>query len=240
MDVSNIVRATVTVVPAVKPYLKGKALAFVWNIDPAFKTEEYFQSTVEHLIQQVYGGNMGGEFVDIMQSLITGQLTDAVNQAWSDDGNTDELPDYLNELLNQSISDNTDFDLIYGLYKDTVDARVDQSGTDDLMNRADMWAHQWDATYNSATLAINTNTGGKGQWVKGQTEKGCDTCARLDGIVAYFSEWDQLGVHPQGYPNDKLECEGGGPANNCDCEIQPTDQRRSPDALTTIMNIVER
>ena len=53
-------------VPTVKPHLTGKALCFTWNINPAYKTAEYFEAVVEHLISQVYNGNMGGEFIDIM------------------------------------------------------------------------------------------------------------------------------------------------------------------------------
>jgi hypothetical protein len=82
--------------------------------------------------------------------------------------------------------------------------------------------------------------GGNFVWKKGHTEKGCRTCAALNGIVLSARAWQELDVHPRGYPNPKLECEGGGPVNNCDCELVPTDKRRSPKAYNTVLNIINR
>jgi hypothetical protein len=53
-------------------------------------------------------------------------------------------------------------------------------------------------------------------------------------------EWQELDVHPRGYPNPGLECQGGGPANHCDCTLEPTDGRRSPKAYNTVLNIVSK
>ena len=236
MDTSALIRTIVDIIPTVRPHLTGKALAFVFNLDSEYKTESFFRGTVEHLVKQVYGGYMSGEFSDIMDNLISGQIADAYQQAWEDDGNTEALPIYLLEAEQAFVTDQWKY--VEGFYRAIVDARVDGTPIEPLLERAQMWAGQWTTAYESATLAIHTQTGGRGQWIKGQTELGCRICDQLDGIVAYFSEWEQLGVHPRGFPNPLLGCGGGGPSNNCDCEIKQTDQRRSPNAFQKISSIV--
>jgi hypothetical protein len=54
----------------------------------------------------------------------------------------------------------------------------------------------------------------------GATEKHCETCAGLAGVVATAKDWEELfaqGIEPQG---DKLMCGGW----QCDCEIVITDE----------------
>jgi hypothetical protein len=149
---------------------------------------------------------------------------------------TEAMPDYLQQAYQEDVVNQQDF--VQQFYNDIIDARVDNTPIDPLMARAELWANQWDAAFNKAELLINTHEGGVLEWHKGNTENGCDTCANLDGIRARASTWEELGVHPQGYPNDKLQCGGGGPGNFCDCTLEPTDQRQSPNAYDTIMNAV--
>jgi len=171
-----------------------------------------------------------------MANIISGQLTQAYEQAWADSGGEDEMPEYLTAPLEAAILNQ--YDYVDQYYRDIVDARVDETSVDPLLSRAAQWANQWNAAYENAKLLINTKNGGNLIWRKGETEHGCQTCADLDGIVAWASEWETLGVHPRGYPNSKLECEGGGPANNCDCTLEPTDQRRSAGAYGRIEEII--
>lgn len=231
IDTSSIVRLVVQAIPDVRPHLKGRALAFIFNVDPSYKTQPFFEATVSHLITQVYNGNMGGEFIDIMANLIQGQLTDAYNQAWEDDANALPLPDYLEASLNDAIL--TQYDFVDQLYRDVVDARIDQTGAP--TDRAELWANRWTEGYNEAKHLIAVQMGYKEMWEFGATETHCPTCEGLVGIVAYAIEWDSAGVSPQNAPNEMLSCGGW----RCDCKRTQTDQRRSPDALTTIMNIVE-
>jgi len=70
-------------------------------------------------------------------------------------------------------------------------------------------------------------------WVIGETEVSCSTCLALNGIVAYASEWEESGVHPQGPQNGALACGGW----NCDCSLDTTNARRTRDALGRIMDI---
>lgn len=230
----SIIRSTVKAFPAVVPHLKGWARWVAFAAGREYKTYDYFLQQLERLIRSVYAGNLGGEFIDVIANLISGQIYQAVNQAWLDSGMDGELPDYLSQLADSIILGQ--YDHVDQLYRDIVDARVDGTPIDPLLARAPLWANRWNEAYNQALQAITAEMGGRMIWKMGPTEKHCGTCAPLDGIVAFASEWEELGVHPQGGPNDALECGGW----NCLCELLPTEQRRSPDAYGRIMNIVTR
>lgn len=202
-------------------------------VEPApYKSYEFFRSAIIGLVEGVYQGFIGGQFIDTLANLISGQLTDAYMRAWADDGNFGELPDYLQTSLENAILQQ--YDYVDQFYRDIVDARVDGTSIAPLLLRADLWANRWTESYNDATRIIAEQNGGKLIWKLGETEQHCTTCSALNGIVAYAREWNELGVHPQGGPNDLLTCGGW----QCDCSLSPTDKRRSPKAFNTIMNIV--
>lgn len=207
---------------------------------PAWKTTDYFLATLTRAVRDVYNGLIGGDFVDILGSLIKGQVRQAYNKAWTDDGGDPPMPAWLQDAMEAAQESQANFDFIYNFYKDIIDARVDGTPIDPLLARVPGWANQYDAEYRAAKLLIDTENGGNLMWKKGETEHGCSTCAALDGLVLSATEWETLDVHPRGYPNKKLECEGGGPVNNCDCTLEPTDQRRSPRGFDSVMNIVSK
>lgn len=238
MKLLSYLRKSILLVPAVKPLLKGKA-RFLAYTQIEYKTYEFFLSQITGLVRGVYNNNLGGDFIDIMANLISGQLTQAYQQAFENEGYTDfVLPNYLQESLEEMILDQ--YDHVDQYYRDIVDARIDETLIDPLLARANMWAEQWNVAYKEATQLIRFEGGGNLQWVKGETEHGCSTCERLNGIVMSTREWQELDVHPRGYPNNKLECQGGGPVNNCDCELTPTEKRRSPDAYNRVIDIVTK
>lgn len=257
---SNIYLATIKALihrfPAVVPHLKGKArwiaFAFIDNFpigntvytetnplgftirDTSYKTVEYFESELTRMVTNVYEGNLGGEFIDILANLISGQLTQAYEQAWADNNGEGDLPDYLTESVESMILNQYDF--VDQFYRDIVDARVDEEPIEPLLARVPLWANRWEEAYNTAILLITSNEGGNLEWQLGETEEHCETCSALNGIVARASEWEQLGVYPQSAPNEKLECGGW----KCDCSLTPTDKRRSPKAFDSIMNAVSK
>lgn len=98
----------------------------------------------------------------------------------------------------------------------------------DANPRLDMWGNRWQDVYNQALVWFGDKI--KLKWIYGPTEH-CETCQRLNGIVAWAREWETADIHPQSH---RLACHG----YNCQCRLEPTKQRRSPRALTTIMNIV--
>jgi len=235
VKLNSLLIQAVKLVPDVLPYLSNKA-RFTLYEPAAYKSFEYMLKQIEGLVKGVYSGNVGGEFIDTMANLISGQLTDAYQVAWKDEGDGGDFPEYLNAPLESEILNQ--YDYVDQFYRDIVDARVDKTPIDPLLTRAGLWANQWNVSYQKALELIRLDGGGNLEWIKGQTEKGCRTCASLDGFVMSAKEWQALDLHPRGYPNSKLECEGGGPVNNCDCELSPTEKRRSPNAYGRIEEIL--
>ena len=200
-------------------------------------------NTIERLVTSVYNGNMGGDFVDIMQSLITGQMTQAYQQAWEDSGETSfSLPDYLQSALQATIIEQADFDFIYGFYQDIINARVDKTPIDPLLARAELWAQRYTEAYNDAVHLMELENGGKEEWVLGDTEQHCWICRSLNGIVMYAHEWEELGIEPQNAPNPILSLSNGDENGcggwRCDCRKQPTDRRRTPKGFNTVLNLI--
>jgi hypothetical protein len=239
--IDELLRATVKTLVARMPELR-KHLAPASRlllIEPVeYKTQDYFLQQLERMVTHVYNDQLGGDFVDVLANLISGQLTQAFRQAWADEDGDGDLPPYLAGALEQMILDQ--YDHVDGFFRDIVDARIDETSIAPLLVRAGMWANQYNAAYQQALELIHKENGGNLVWRKGNTENGCSTCDALDGVVMSAREWDELNVHPRGYPNPLLECQGGGPANNCDCTLEPTDSRRSPKAYNTVLNIVGR
>ena len=222
------IRQVVATFPEVRTYLSGRSR---WTLyKPAvYKTVEYMENAIEGLINGVYNGNIGGQFIDTMANIISGQLTQAYRQAWEDEGMTDYFaPDYLSESLEAMILGQ--YDYVDQFYRDIVDARADGTSVSPLLARAKLWANRWNEAYNEAVRLITLQGGGNLVWEYGDAEH-CNTCLSLNGIVARASEWDTLGVKPQG---EMLECGGW----NCKCALVSTDKRRSPNAYGRIEEIL--
>jgi hypothetical protein len=235
---SSTVRAIVARFPAVRGYLTPRARLML--IEPAeYKTVDYFLQQVERMVTHVYNNQLGGEFIDIMASLIQGQLTQAFRQAWADEGFDGDLPPYLSGALEEMIL--SEYTHVDQFYRDIVDARIDETSIAPLLMRAGLWANRYVDAYNRATTLITAEMGGNMVWHRGATEQSCSICSRLNGVVARASEWEELNVRPQNPPNPILAKENGGCGGwQCDCSLEPTEKRRSPKAYETILNIVSR
>jgi hypothetical protein len=204
----------------------------VMYMTPAYKTQEYFLARLNGLVNGVYSGNLAGEFIDVMANLISGQLLDAYQTAYTNEGFSGELPDYLNASYQNMTA--TQYGYVDAFYRAIVDARFDKTPITPLLARAELWAQRWTEGYNEAVRLITTNEGGNLIWTLGATEEHCPECSRLNGIVARAKEWDVLNIRPQSAPNDKLTCGGW----RCDCSLTPTDKRRSPNAYGRIEEII--
>jgi hypothetical protein len=253
----RLIRAIVARYPAVVKHLTGGArwIAFTFDVDPIydekdggfffpksisynkwlrlrdFKTYDFFLTTMERLIRSVYNNQLSGEFLDIVANLISGQLRQAYNQAWEQSGLPGAFPSYLQEdLMNLVVGQ---FVHVDQLYKDIVDARIDETPIGALLVRAPLWANRWNEAHNRAAHLIRVANGGLEMWMLGQTEEHCDSCSKLNHIVAYAQEWQMLDVHPQQAPNKKLECQGW----RCDCMLVPTDKPRTDRAFEKIRKI---
>lgn len=208
------------------------AAKYVWRWCHANKSYDFYLQTLENLIQSVYDGNLGGDFRTILDALIVGQINDAYVQAWRDDGNDEDVPDYLYSAAQEDIAQQQGF--VDAFYDNIIDARVDQTPVDALLARASMWANRWNESYNNAKLLMARENGEKLKWVLGSTEVHCFSCNKLNGVVAYAHEWDESNVRPQNAPNEFIECGGW----NCDCSLEQTDDRRTRNAMDVIMAAV--
>ena len=159
-----------------------------------YKTADYMEKQIVGLVRGVYSGAVGGDFIDIMANLISGQLTAAFATAYTDEGYDGALPDFLDAALTQMVVDQYTF--VDQYYKDIVDARLDGTPVEPLLSRAGMWANQWNAAYNEAIRLMAAEYGGNLMWILGEADH-CETCLALNGIVASGVEWDESGWQPQ-------------------------------------------
>ena len=216
-------------VPALRPMLSNKARFYTVEWDGERKTYDYFLSTLERLIRSVYSGLLGGEFIDITANLIQGQIFQAYEQAWLDDGNLLPLPAFLQAAAEQAVL--SQFSYIDQLFRDIVDAKIDNTSLEPLLARAPLWASRFSEAQSNANALIALEMGGKLKWVEGDTVKKCPVCLSLDGIVAYASIWTQLQVQPQNAPNPALSMHSEGCQGwRCGCSLIPTNERQTRDA----------
>lgn len=228
----NFINNAVTQVPQVKAYLSPRA-RFVFAKPTEYKTFEYMLRSIEGLVRGVYSGTVRGQFIDTMANLISGQLRQAYQQAYEDEGFTNAfLPDYLEQSLQNAVLNQYGF--VDQYYRDIIDASIDGTPIAPLLARAQLWAQRWTEAYNEAVMLITMKEGGNLEWKLGATEAHCPECAALNGIVARATEWNTLGVRPQNAPNKHLTCGGW----KCDCSLTPTKKRRSPNAYGRIEEIL--
>lgn len=172
---------------------------------------------------------VAGNFVTRMKQVTKFGLRDAFDQGASDvdvgpEDYTKEDTDFRDGIINDEQSHINDLlDYLDGLANDP-NAKLDDANV-----RLDLWKQRYSDVVNRAKVRF----GGKERliWRLGQTEEHCDTCLKLNGIVAWAQEWDKSGVHPQQPPNDNLECGGW----RCDCRLESAPNRRTPKAFDKIM-----
>lgn len=207
--------------------------ALLWLNAWDFKTLDYFVRVLGSWVYDLWNGEVTeDEFIDRLADLVEQQLTRAWNEGMRENGldpESDMLDEWTQELQDIITSE---YSYIDGFAADIVKGRG--GSVAEFQARAQLWANRYADVVNRAKVAT-ASAGAKMEWVYGDTEH-CDVCAALNGIVAFASEWEELNVYPQNPPNDLLTCGGW----RCQCELRPTDQRRSPKAFDTIMNIVSK
>ncbi len=232
MNLLNQIQTAVEKYPEVLPHLSGRARFIAFAKGGEYKSYDFFLTTLGRMVTNVYMGNLGGEFIDIMANLIQGQITRAYESAWVDEGFDPPMPDYLTASANRMIV--SQYAYVDQYYRDIVDARIDKTPLEPLLKRAELWANRYNEAYNNAIALITKQNGGKLKWVEGDTKDKCKTCVALNGIVAYASIWTKLNVHPQGGDNPKLECRGWG----CGCKLLPTTERQTRGAEKIILSVI--
>lgn len=213
-------------------YTVKSALLFLGSL--GFKTLDHFQRVLSAWVYDLWNSEVTeDEFINRLADLVEQQLTRAWREGMSDNGldpDADMTEEWQEELQNIIAAE---YEHVDQFAADIVAGRG--GSVEQFQARARLWANRYTDVVNQAKLA----TAGKGarmEWVYNPEKEHCDTCAALNGIVAFASEWEELGVHPQSPPNDVLECGGW----RCGCSLQGTDKRRSPKAFDLIMNIVSQ
>lgn len=185
----------------------------------ALKTEAYYNRALNQAVLDFYRGDIdAGEFIDEMIRLIEGQFERAWNEGSRDVGvdPKDHTADD-DAILQDHINKETDYVLDYA--EAIEKARIDGTPVAPLQARVSLWANR----YNEIVAAARMHFGAERvrlKWELGATEQHCETCQALDGIVANAEAWEASGFHPQGAPNDALECGGW----RCDCRLEPTTE----------------
>lgn len=192
-------------------------LAAVKAVRNAVKTEGYYARVLDRAVRDLYEGEIDvGEFIDEQIRLIEEQFRRAWNEGMRNVG-LDPATDLIDEwemVLLEKIDAEQEFILDYA--EAIMQARQAGDPVDPLRGRVDLWVNRYPEMTNLAEVTC----GGENRlvWKLGATEEHCGTCSALDGVVATAGDWDSSGFHPQGAPNDKLECGGW----RCDCSLEPT------------------
>ena len=195
------------------------------------KTYGFFLRSLSASVRALWAGRIEqGEFVDGLADLLEQQMRRAWNEGMRDNGlnpqkdMTDEWEAIFQELVAEQ------FGYVDAYATAIVEGRETEGATvDQFISRAEMWANNYTSTVNTSRI-VTAAKDARYTWRLGQTEKHCETCAALNGVVALASAWDELrasGIEPQG---DKLICGGW----NCDCELVITDEALTPGGIPSV------
>ncbi len=207
--------------------------AFMVRFD-AMKTLEQYRSRLWGAMTRLFNGGRDGAFVSTFLRSIDTQLTQAWDKGAEDVGvQRDEQTEADRTILTAIIDNETQF--VERIMGEIADDRDNGMLPEDFQKkygaRVDLWANRYTETVNRARMQMGSKT--RLEWKLGATEEHCETCAKLNGIVAFGVEWDQARLHPQMPPNDQLECGGW----RCDCSLEPTTKRRTARALDRLTQI---
>jgi len=199
-----------------------------------FKTLAQYERQLWSHVRDFYSGETNAfEFIDDF----VGSIDHQFGKAWNEGARAVEVDpkDFSEEdlaVLDEMIKAEREFILKFG---EDIEAAV-AAGVPvaTFRSRVSVWANKYNEVVNKAKVYFGKKT--KLEWQLGATEEHCETCARLNGIVAWAQEWEESGVKPQSAPNDDLECGGW----RCDCSLANTDRRRTRGAFDKIMGIVGR
>jgi hypothetical protein len=197
-----------------------------------FKTVDWYNRAMWAAVRDLYNGVISvPEFETIMIDIIQNQLRRAWNEGMRSIGLDPESDMTL--LWEMALQDIMASELVYvdPLAAEIVAAFHNNENVDQFRSRVELWANRYNDVVNQA-VQICSKAGQKMEWIYGDTAH-CTTCEQLNGTVAFESEWEQAGIYPQRPPNAMLSCGGW----KCQCQIVPTDKRRSPNALEKLLAI---
>jgi hypothetical protein len=208
----------------------------------AVKTYDEYRSRLWRACQRLFKGGKERYFPGSFSRSIDQQLSEAWNEGANSVGvSPDDMTDDDLTILEGIINNENDY--IDGIAGDIVTDRDAGMKPEDFESqygsRVDIWAQRYVEVTNTARMHF----GGKQKlkWNLGATEKHCPFCRKLNGIVAWATEWEQVDIHPQDPPNRHLSGEINGEKGckgwKCDCTLDPTDERRTPKAIDRLTEI---
>jgi hypothetical protein len=196
----------------------------------AAKTYGYYLGKIEELVRDLYRKDIDrGSFVGQMAELIQAQLTRAWNEGMRENGldPAQDMETEWQDILDNMILD--EYNYVDSFAADIVAASDQQLDWNPLLSRAQLWANRYPDVVTKATLITKEQ---KLIWIYGDTEH-CNDCLHLNGIVAWASEWEEVGIRPQ---SSDLECGGW----RCQCQLIPTSNRHTRNAVDAIRNALSR
>ena len=202
--------------------------AILWLDMWEFKTLDYFLRVLNTWVNDLYTHEVTeADFVDRLADVIDQQLTRAWNEGMKlNDLDPSEITEEQAQILQDIIAN--EYTFVDGFADDIASGKFTLP---QLQARAAMWANRYNDVVNRAKLET-AELKDKYEWVYGDTDH-CDTCERLNGLVATAKEWSIAGIQPQNPPNGRLDCGGW----RCKCQLRPTDRRRTPKVLDTLLTI---
>jgi hypothetical protein len=194
------------------------------TLTATLKTVNFYDRVMWQAVRDLYNGEISTpEFESIMIDLVQNQLRRAWNEGMRSlglDPETDMLLIWefaLQDIMLQELT------YVDPLAADVLAAAAAGLPVAPFHSRVDIWTNRYNDVVNQAAQ-ICAKAGQRMKWEIGATEEHCRICAALNGIVAFESEWEELGVYPQRPPNPALAKENGGCGGwRCDCSIVPTD-----------------
>lgn len=193
-----------------------------------FKDASAYERQLTNDVHALYSRAMSRRgFVSDVGAIIERQL----NEAWK--SGADEmmvLPEDFtpedNAYIAKIISDEKAH--VEGFADSVQNAAGNGEGWVQFQGRISIWVNRIADVENRARMYF----GGKQRlkWVLGPTEEHCENCSKLNGLVAWATEWEASGVHPQSPPNERIECHGW----NCGCQLIPVEERRTRNAKSEI------
>lgn len=193
------------------------------------KTEGYYNRVLNHNVLLLYNGEMSeSEFVDDLARLIEQQFTRAWREGARDVGfDPDQMTEAQQGALEERILQ--EYDFVDNYAAEIVQAAKDGEDVKPFQDRTDLWSNRYNEVREEAKIEFSKGTGQMFEWIFGDTEH-CSTCAALNGIVATADDWEASGYHPQGAPNEMLECGGW----QCQCSLEPTDKPKTEGGIPNV------
>lgn len=208
MDILKYAARIVQSVPAVIPFLSIKAKGALLGYQPI--RDNYFAEIYDAVEGYLRGTQPVTSFRNKMSIAMSEAFTDAVYEGYQQAGAELPLDKEVQDWLTVRIG--AERENIISLF-DRLKKEWD--GIDPIaeaMARAEGYARTLDAIYAEAKLRGMSNQ--MVTWILGQTEKHCDTCAKLAGKKHSIKYLLKNNYIPR-KPDAGMDCKG----YNCDCRI---------------------